>query len=523
MFASTALTIDAVTYGGVALTPGVAGVHTYGGTLTLRSQIWYITTPASGSNTVSITLSGTATSLGVIAVTYSGAGGIGPNTNTAGGNITAVSMGLTTSAATSLILGMFANAADRGVTPGTVTTLATITNDGSAPPNNIRIYTGVLAATGGADTWSATQSTASRTAGAALELTERTGQPPGNITIDLDTADGGTLGTTPTLAFTGTDAQADDIRYQVQISDNPNFPAAGVALRDSDGLSATSGGFHENGMNALTWQGNYQVDDRFGHTFVAYGGAIDHVRTWIDTREAIGLGGTAVARIYAIQGTPGTDAAPLNAAAAANTPTPGWLAESDAMTLSTSINEEREFAFSGANRIHLTPGGEQAFSDAWQVESHGRHHKMALTAPQALSEIDASRVSHLTASDLPALQDLYQSAYPGNWFDPRMLETGCYYGVCQGERILSVAGGHVFSPRYRVAAIGNITTHPDFRGQGLGTQVTAQLCRQLTQQVDHIGLHVRTDNAVAIACYQRLGFTVVADYEEFMFLPLSNE
>lgn len=168
---------------------------------------------------------------------------------------------------------------------------------------------------------------------------------------------------------------------------------------------------------------------------------------------------------------------------------------------------------------HLTPGGEQAFCDGWQAETHGLHHKMALTAPEALSGIDTSHVSHLTLSDQPALLDLYQSAYPGNWFDPRMLETGCYYGVRQGERILSVAGVHVFSPRYRVAAIGNITTHPDYRGQGLGTQVTAHLCRELTRQVDHIGLNVRTDNAAAIACYRRLGFSVVADYEEFMFLP----
>jgi ribosomal protein S18 acetylase RimI-like enzyme len=38
----------------------------------------------------------------------------------------------------------------------------------------------------------------------------------------------------------------------------------------------------------------------------------------------------------------------------------------------------------------------------------------------------------------------------------------------------------------------------------------------LLQTVDLIGLNVRADNVAAIACYRRLGFTVVAEYEEYM-------
>jgi predicted GNAT family acetyltransferase len=120
--------------------------------------------------------------------------------------------------------------------------------------------------------------------------------------------------------------------------------------------------------------------------------------------------------------------------------------------------------------------------------------------------------------DQPALETLYAAAYPGNWFAPRMLQTGCYYGIREGDSILCVAGVHVYSPAYRVAALGNVTTHPAWRGRGLGTAACAKLCTMLLEQgVDRIGLNVKADNHAAITSYTRLGFTKVAEYGEFTF------
>jgi predicted GNAT family acetyltransferase len=97
-----------------------------------------------------------------------------------------------------------------------------------------------------------------------------------------------------------------------------------------------------------------------------------------------------------------------------------------------------------------------------------------------------------------------------------MLETGCYFGVRRAGALVSVAGVHVFSGQYRVAALGNITTHPDFRGQGLATLTTARLCQELLRAgIECVGLNVKADNRSAIACYERLGFARVADYGEY--------
>jgi predicted GNAT family acetyltransferase len=121
----------------------------------------------------------------------------------------------------------------------------------------------------------------------------------------------------------------------------------------------------------------------------------------------------------------------------------------------------------------------------------------------------------LSRTDLAEVTEFYQRSYPGNWFDPRMLETGQYFGLREQGALVSVAGVHVYSPQYRVAALGNIATLPDCRGQGFARRVTAAVCRSLLSSVDYIGLNVKADNSPAIRCYQRLGFETVTSYGEF--------
>lgn len=167
---------------------------------------------------------------------------------------------------------------------------------------------------------------------------------------------------------------------------------------------------------------------------------------------------------------------------------------------------------------HLTPGLEQVVQSVFRLESHGRHVKMTLTDPDQVNSEAVKNAERLGREDEVELVAFYRECYPDNWFDPRMLDTGKYFGLRRDSCIVSVAGIHVYSPAYRVAALGNITTWPALRGQGLARTVTASLCRDLLETVDCIGLNVKADNAPAIRCYERLGFTAIGDYEEFMAL-----
>jgi len=163
---------------------------------------------------------------------------------------------------------------------------------------------------------------------------------------------------------------------------------------------------------------------------------------------------------------------------------------------------------------HVSPGVETAFQGQYRMQSFGKHYKMALNDKSIISGVDCPRVIRLTEKDLDEVRELYEQAYPRTWFDPRMLNTRQYFGIRMGQKLISVAGIHVYSKRYNVAALGNIATHPHFRGRGLGTSVTARLCQSLSENVQYIGLNVKADNAAPISLYEKLGFEVVTSYYE---------
>jgi GNAT superfamily N-acetyltransferase len=166
---------------------------------------------------------------------------------------------------------------------------------------------------------------------------------------------------------------------------------------------------------------------------------------------------------------------------------------------------------------HLSPGLEKFFEPDYRLKHNGEHYKMVLTSPEKLEHYDTSQVISLTVEHLKKLETLYQAAYPGNWFDARMLETGQYVGIRSAQgKLICVAGVHVFSRQYRIAALGNITTHPDCRGQGYATTASVGLCRQLMEHTDLIGLNVHSDNHAAVRTYQKIGFEIMTIYHEWI-------
>ncbi|MBD3334179.1 MAG: GNAT family N-acetyltransferase [Candidatus Eisenbacteria bacterium] len=165
---------------------------------------------------------------------------------------------------------------------------------------------------------------------------------------------------------------------------------------------------------------------------------------------------------------------------------------------------------------HLSPGVEEVLRPEYRLDSHGKHIKMGLRDRAPLDAADVSAVERLDREDLKRLLTLYEAAYPGHWFEGHMLETGQYFGIREGGRLAAVSGVHVYSPGQRVAALGNIATHPDRRRRGMGRAVTARLCRSLLETADHIGLNVHEANGAARSLYRSLGFVDVAEYVEYM-------
>lgn len=163
---------------------------------------------------------------------------------------------------------------------------------------------------------------------------------------------------------------------------------------------------------------------------------------------------------------------------------------------------------------HLSLGLTEVLREEYRIESPKLHYKMGLMDAGRLERGSKEGIVRLTAANRQEVLRFYERSYPGHSFEPQMLDTGQYYGLKRGRRLVSVAGVHVYSPKYKVAALANIATRPADRGKGYGRAVISHLCRQLLSKVEHVGLNVRADNEAAIGCYKSLGFGVVGTYEE---------
>lgn len=169
---------------------------------------------------------------------------------------------------------------------------------------------------------------------------------------------------------------------------------------------------------------------------------------------------------------------------------------------------------------HFLKNCRNVFRQLYDEKPLGNFLKMKLVSRQRCQSIagdNNDNIVRLEQSHYQQLLELYNQAYPDNYFNKRMLETGKYFGCFIEDRLVAVAGVHVYSKKYKIAVLGNIATYEKFRNKGLATRVTAALVRELAGEGLLVALNVKSDNEAAIKCYAKLGFEKTHEYEESFF------
>lgn len=361
-----------VTWNGVGLTKGVeSGGQPY------SSDIWYLFNPASGTNDLVVNFSGTSGQGGTvfhIIVFWADSDNdleVGDTSTVAAGSADPTSIDVDPTAAGALCVSGYVTA-DNNVASTSDTLIQDWDQGGNCSGANY-----LIAGTAGTYTldWDrhpTGQAAPFNLVAAAFQEADA-GSPP---SVVLDTANAATFNDdTPSLLFTGTDVDADDIRYNVQIADNDGF-LNGEQVGDSY-VATENGIIHPNPMTSTyTWQDTgsgqryRQVDDRPGQAFVGQGGILTGAAIYVGSDPTDLTAGYVRLLVYneAHATAFGTDSGPASPADPADTPTPGWIAESDWIYIDDTYSVDpvlTEFEFTGANQIRLTDGGYYHLSIDW--------------------------------------------------------------------------------------------------------------------------------------------------------------
>jgi RimJ/RimL family protein N-acetyltransferase len=122
-------------------------------------------------------------------------------------------------------------------------------------------------------------------------------------------------------------------------------------------------------------------------------------------------------------------------------------------------------------------------------------------------------VRRLLPVEIGDLNRLYQLGF-ASWLPSTAIAEGVYFGLRVNGKLVAAAGTHVISPEARLAVVGNVLTHVDYRGRGYATAVTGAVTAELLRTCDHVVLNVRSDNPPAVQAYRRLGYIEYARFEE---------
>jgi ribosomal protein S18 acetylase RimI-like enzyme len=114
-----------------------------------------------------------------------------------------------------------------------------------------------------------------------------------------------------------------------------------------------------------------------------------------------------------------------------------------------------------------------------------------------------SPITELGVPDSPDMVELATLTKPGP-FGSRTHELGKYVGIRSEGKLVAMAGERLKVPGY--TEVSAVCTHPKHIGQGYARVLMLEIMQGIRNRGETAFLHVRQDNARAVALYERLGF-----------------
>lgn len=139
--------------------------------------------------------------------------------------------------------------------------------------------------------------------------------------------------------------------------------------------------------------------------------------------------------------------------------------------------------------------------------------RMSVT-PDTFEPAQRVQTIALSGVDIRRINGLYGSEGGPSYYIPEHIDAGIYRGVVSEGRLVAIAGTHVVSQQERVAVVGNVFTHPAYRGHGFAKAATSAVTEALLRYCDTVVLTVDPHNLPAISAYHHLGYREVCQLVE---------
>ena len=165
--------------------------------------------------------------------------------------------------------------------------------------------------------------------------------------------------------------------------------------------------------------------------------------------------------------------------------------------------------------LRLHPGPRQTFATCLAEHLPVMVHYFYLSQQQPMIRMQVAAETfrpptrpsvRLHGRDARTINRLYSSEGANSSYTASQVEEGIYHGIYVDGRLAAVAGTHGVSASYGVAVVGNVYTHPHYRGRGLGGTVTGAVTAEALERCPLVVLSVDPRNRAAVRAYQRLGY-----------------
>jgi RimJ/RimL family protein N-acetyltransferase len=175
------------------------------------------------------------------------------------------------------------------------------------------------------------------------------------------------------------------------------------------------------------------------------------------------------------------------------------LGETSALEAAISLHPGPRFSFGSLRPEHRTA------VEKYFVFTRPQTMLRMSVAPEGFRPAE-DRAVRLTGRNIAEINRLYAAETGSSSYQPRHIDEGVYCGVFVDGLLVSIAGTHVVSYTQGVAVVGNVFTHPMYRGGGLATIATSATTAALLERCPLVVLTVERENEPAVRVYKRLGY-----------------